>query len=62
MHIYYYCVGGGLLILRNGKVGGSGIYRSDAIEKRLLEVYVDTKRTVSPELVKCVQDHISKVN
>ena len=52
--------GGGLMITRSQGESGQ-VYRSDGIEKRLLEVYVDTKRTVSPELVKSIQDNILRL-
>ena len=54
--IFVWHNGGGLSIVVNG---ATKEFISDReIEKRLLEVYIDPKRTVSPELVKCLRDSI----
>lgn len=59
--VFQWIGGGGLAITRGGEQAGGSCYRSDGIEKRLLEVYVDKKRTVSPELVKCIEENICKI-
>jgi hypothetical protein len=59
--VFNWIGGGGLAITRGGEQAGGSCYRSEGIEKRLLEVYVDKKRTVSPELVKCIEENILKV-
>lgn len=61
--VFQWIGGGGLCITRGGSavVDNGSCFRGDGIEKRLLEVYVDKKRTVSPELVKCVEDNICKI-
>ena len=55
---FYWLNGGGLMICIRGEV--KELFRGTAIEKRLLEVYIDSKRTVSLELVtnllKCLEE------
>jgi hypothetical protein len=57
---YYWLKGGGIVIAKNGVAGG--MMRNKEIEKRLLDVYVDPSRTVSPDLVKSIQSHIHDLN
>ena len=52
---FYWIKGGGIIIARNNTIGG--IIRNNEIEKRLLDVYIDPSRSVSPDLVKCIQNH-----
>ena len=58
--VFTWQAGGGLMITRSQGESGQ-VYRSDGIEKRLLEVYVDTKRAVSPDLMKSIQENILKI-
>lgn len=53
---FYWVKGGGIIIAKNNLCGG--IMRNTEIEKRLLDVYIDPSRTVSPDLVKCIQSYI----
>jgi hypothetical protein len=48
--------GGNLIFLKNGQVGET--VSNPVFEKRLLEAYVDSKRAVSPELVKSIDANI----
>lgn len=48
--------GGSVKFVKNGRVGET--FSNPVFEKRLLEAYVDSKRAVSPELVKSIQDNI----
>lgn len=48
--------GGNLIFLKNGKVGET--FSNPVFEKRLLEAYVDSKRAVSPELIKSIVANI----
>jgi hypothetical protein len=56
---YYWLNGGGLLLAVNGQLKSA--IRSDVIEKRLLEVFVEEKRTVSPELVKSLLENVANL-
>lgn len=57
--IYYWLKGGGLIIVKNGVAGS--IMKNKEIEKRLLDVYVDPKLSVSPDLVKCIQNYMTSL-
>jgi hypothetical protein len=48
--------GGKLIFLKNGQVGET--FTNPVFEKRLLEAYVDSKRAVSPELIKSLDANI----
>lgn len=48
--------GGSVKFVKNGIVGET--FSNSVFEKRLLEAYVDSKRAVSPELVKSVEENI----
>jgi hypothetical protein len=50
---------GGMKILLNGVVGGQ--VRNSLVEERLIEVYVDQKRTVSPQLLQSLHENIAKI-
>jgi hypothetical protein len=56
---FWWLRSGGLLILINGEV--KTFFLGDEIEKRLIEAYVDPKRTVSPGLCVDVISNLSKV-
>ena len=47
---------GGLVVEKNGVV--TPLATSAELEKRLLQVYLQPKQAVSPELVKCIKDHV----
>jgi hypothetical protein len=50
---------GGMKILLNGIVGGQ--VKNCLVEERLIETYVDEKRTVSPQLVQSLRENILKI-
>ena len=54
---FFWLNGGGLVISVQGDI--KGIFFGKEIEKRLLEVYIDSQRTVSPELVTSLTGHLS---
>jgi hypothetical protein len=56
---YYWLNGGGLIISFKGEVMTH--FRGEEIEKRLLEVYVEESRTVSPELVKNLRETLARI-
>eukprot|EP01041_Mallomonas_annulata_P014525 gene14525-30917_t len=51
---------GGLILARNGEQKNT--ISNPIIEKHLLEVYLDPKRTVSPELLQCLEAHIDEIS
>lgn len=57
--VFTWLSGGGLMI--STTADNASCISSPALEQRLLEVYLDPKRTVSPELVKCVNQHIGQI-
>lgn len=57
--IFAWLHNGGMKILLNGVVGGQ--VKNPLVEERLIEVYVDKKRTVSPQLVQSLHENISKI-
>lgn len=54
---FYWLEGGGLAIDRAGTK--PYVVRDAEIERRLLEVYLDPARTVSPDLLKSFKDYLS---
>ncbi len=56
---FFWMDGGGLMITKDGKPPQT--LRSDVLEKRLLEVYVDPKICVSRELVASIDSHLGDV-
>jgi len=53
----------GVVITKNGEVGDK--FKSttgDGVERRLLEVYVDPRRAVSPELIKSIKEHVGQAS
>ena len=54
---FYWLDNGDFTVSRNGKLGNT--FNIAEINQRLLEVYIDPKRTVSPELAKSIE-HVMK--
>jgi hypothetical protein len=50
---------GGMKILLNGVVGGQ--VKNPLVEERLIETYVDEKRTVSPQLLQSFRENLPKI-
>ena len=57
--MFVWLEGGGMKFIKNGVVGGE--VNDAEIERRLLGVYIDPARTVSPELLQCFNDNIDKL-
>lgn len=55
--VFCWLQGGGLAVSKNGICGE--VMKSPEIEKRLLEVYVDPSRAVSPQLVESIQGNLT---
>lgn len=58
--IFAWLNNGGMKIMLNGVVGGS--ITNPAVEERLIETYVDEKRTVSPQLVKSLHENFPNIS
>ncbi len=56
---FYWLNNGDFTVARNGKLGDT--FNINEINLRLLEVYIDPKRTVSPELSKSIHDFLKDV-
>lgn len=56
---FYWLRGGGLVIAKDGEIA-EVIYYPE-LEKRLLEVYIDPNRSVSPDLINCISAHIQNI-
>lgn len=56
--MFFWLKDGGLAFEKGGKL--SDVINDTEVEKRLLEVYVDPKRSVSPELVKSFHKYIQE--
>ena len=60
--IAFYWTSDGIVITKNNALGEKFKSASnDAVERRLLEVYVDPRRAVSPELIKSINDRVVSV-
>ena len=57
--LFVWMEGGGLYIMCNGRVGR---VVNRAVERQLLEGYLNPDKGVSPELRKCFADHISTLH
>jgi hypothetical protein len=57
--VFYWQENGELIITMNGGVGGTIV--SEEISKRLLDIYIDPKRTVAPEVAKCFHSNIRNI-
>jgi hypothetical protein len=57
--IFAWLHNGGMKILLNGVVGGQ--IKNHLVEERLIEVYVDQKRSVSPQLLQSLHENLSKI-
>jgi len=57
--IAFFWTSDGIVITKNNNVGNKFKSASgDAVERRLLEVYVDPRRAVSPELIKSIKEQL----
>jgi hypothetical protein len=54
--VFYWLDNGDVLVSLNGQIGNVLSYKE--LNKRLLEVYIDPKRTVSPELLHSLEHNI----
>lgn len=56
---FYWLNNGEIVIAKNGVVGGR--LTNEKISQRLLDVYTDPKRAVSPEMYRSVEDNFAKI-
>ena len=56
---FYWLENGDFTVSRDGKLGNT--FNIDEINQRLLEVYIDPKRTVSPELSQSIHNFLKNV-
>ena len=56
---FFWIGGGGLAITKNGQL--NSVFDSQAVERRLFEVYIDPKRAVSPELLDNVVKTVASI-
>lgn len=59
--IFHWMEGGGLVFMKDGVVVENSCFSNPEIERRLLEVYVDPRRAVSPELITSIQSNIAEI-
>ena len=58
--VVFVWMGNGLVhIIKNGKIGS--VIRNDSTARRLLEVYLSSERTVSPQLVASFKENVEKI-